>query len=608
MGRHVRKVEGNRARRADAEESPRLERSRTHTLISGLLVVVAVGVAYANSLRCPFFFDDDLTIIQNPTIRALRPLSVVLSPPGEGSPVQGRPLVNLSFAVNYAVGGTAVLGYHLFNLGVHTLAALILMAVVRRTLTGSERCRRLAGAATGISATVALIWAVHPLVTEPVTYLTQRTESMVGLFYLLTLYLVIRGAQSDKPARWFGLATLACALGMASKEVMVTAPVVILAYDAIFLSGSVREAVRRRRGLYLGLAATWSVLGYILITTGFARGSSAGFGGRLTAWQYGRTQCWAILRYLRLALVPHPLVVDYGEWIAGSARDIVPGAAAILILVAATLVALAKAPGFGFLGIWFFVILSPTSSVIPLVGQTVAEKRMYLPLAAVVTAVFIGLHLAWRRVTGAGEEAPGRPRKWRRWAPAVAVAGIACALVAMTRDRNRDYSDALTLWQDTARKVPHNERAQYNLGLALVAAGRTADALEPFRTAAALMPNHLPAQFNAAEALVRLGRPTEALPYLRALQAGVASKPADEEAQQALVRLLFRLGRRDEAVASARSFVDTFPALASSNSLYGSVLSRTGHALEGLQYLERARRLAASDRAGTAGAEPQPVR
>lgn len=563
--------------------------------VAAAVVVLATCVAYANSIHNPFLFDDGLAILGNPTIRSLWPLSAVLSPPAGGSPVQSRPFVNLSFAVNYATGGTNPLGYHLVNIAIHLFAALALMGIVRRTLAETAPCRPLADAATQLSCAVATIWAVHPLTTEPVTYVTQRTESLVGLFFLLTLYAVIRSATSDRPRRWFGLAIAACALGMASKENMVAAPIVALAYDAVFLSGSVRAAWRRRGPLYTGLAATWLMLGYDLLRYGFSRSSSAGFGGAMTVWQYGTTQCWAILHYLRLAFVPHPLVLDYGEWTARSAAEIVPGAVVVTALVVGTLIALARLPWLGFLGLWFFAILAPTSSVLPVPAETVAEKRMYLPLAAVVSAVVILVYLAWRRLD---ERSTGRQRSWlrpARWLPAAAAASVVCGLIVLTRNRNDTYSNPVTIWRETTNEVPRNERAQYNLGMALVREDRVAEASECFRAAVKLNPWDAAANGNLAEALLQLGRPTEALPYLRT---AVGLKPDDDGAQKALVRLLFQMGRSDEAVASAKEFLGRLPDYPPANALYASALARTGHVQEGAQYLERARRLANRARSG----------
>jgi len=200
-----------------------------------------------------------------------------------------------------------------------------------------------------------------------VTYLVQRAESLMGLFYLTTLYCFIRGAQEENPGRvWPVLSICACLLGMGTKEVMVSAPVIVLLYDRTFLAGSFREAWRRRRGLLAGLAATWLVLPFLVLSTR-GRGGSAGFGSGVSWWSYAATQFPAILRYLKLSVWPHPLVFYYGtEWVTNF-RAIVPSMAIVLGMVGATAWAL-LGPGsgrraLGFAEAWFFAILAPTSLV-----------------------------------------------------------------------------------------------------------------------------------------------------------------------------------------------------------------------------------------------------
>src|SRR5450432_4141434 len=235
-----------------------MKSKRVH-LLAGVAIVLAVVAAYANSLNGPFLFDDAPAIVGNPTIRHLWPPTAALSPPSDGSGVTGRPLVNFSLAVNYAIGGLDVRGYHLANVTLHLLAALTLWGVLRRTLRRSlvdarkeARAERVAGIAT-------LVWAVHPLLTESVTCVVQRNEVMGGLFYLLTLYCFIRAATGEpgglqaaekggelKPGApaargkssggWEALAVLACFLGMATKEIVATAPLLVLLYDRIFIA------------------------------------------------------------------------------------------------------------------------------------------------------------------------------------------------------------------------------------------------------------------------------------------------------------------------------------------------------------------------------------
>src|SRR5271170_509528 len=157
------------------------------TALPGVLIVAAGLLAYRKSYGGPFVFDDPPSILYNATIRHLWPFWSVLRPPhGEGITVGGRPVLNLSLAVNYAISGTRVWSYHALNLLIHILAGLTLFGIVRRTLerVGSGDLARpyLLGLA------ITLLWILHPLQTESVTYVVQRAESLMGLFYLLTLY------------------------------------------------------------------------------------------------------------------------------------------------------------------------------------------------------------------------------------------------------------------------------------------------------------------------------------------------------------------------------------------------------------------------------------
>jgi hypothetical protein len=219
--------------------------------------------AYANSLSGAFVFDDLPTIVDNPTIRHVWPLGPVFHPPA-ATTATGRPLLNLSFALNYAIGGTEVRGYHVLNVSIHLLAGLTLFGCIRRTLRRVGSAGGATADPTWLALAAAGIWVVHPLATESVDYVVQRAESLMGLLYLFTLYGFIRSS-AEKPGRastlWLSASVLACAAGMAVKEVMVTAPVMVLLYDRTFAAGTLRAAWRQRRLYYLGLAARFRSAG-----------------------------------------------------------------------------------------------------------------------------------------------------------------------------------------------------------------------------------------------------------------------------------------------------------------------------------------------------------
>src|SRR5262245_26372213 len=204
-------MKGSRTRRP-------VNRKSNPTTILPVVVLLVTGIAvYWNSLDGPFVWDDQTSIVTNPTIQRLWPLSVPLGPPRE-TPVAGRPVVNLSLALNYAYGGLHETGYHAWNIAVHIACALVLFGIVRRTLVGPKLATRFGAMANPTALGASMLWMVHPLQSEAVDYITQRTESMMALFFLLTLYCAIRARRSSAYAvSWQVLSVAACALGMASK-------------------------------------------------------------------------------------------------------------------------------------------------------------------------------------------------------------------------------------------------------------------------------------------------------------------------------------------------------------------------------------------------------
>jgi len=430
---------------------------RGRWVLLGAGVIIAAGVlAYSNSFSGPFIFDGIESIERNQHIRKLWPITEAIKAPKEAT-VSGRPVVSLSLAINYAISGLDVWSYHAFNLIVHLIAALLLFGIIRRTLL-SERLRdRFARDATLLGGICAVLWVVHPLNTQAVTYVVQRAESMMGMFYLLTLYCAARGFAARRPVLWYSAAVLACTVGMGTKEVMVTAPLVVLLYDRIFVSRSMGRLLEKRWGFYLFLSASWVVLLRIILMG--PRSASAGFELEdLTPPEYARTQCKVIVHYIRLAFYPSPLILDYPRKTVEALAEYAPQAGILLVLLLGTLVALKYKPVLGFVGAWFFVILAPTSSFVP-VADPIFEHRMYLPLAAVLAGVVLGVYLL------ASVIFKGRPAGRELVLVLAAVGGITLGL--MTYLRNRDYRSRLDIWADTVEKVPDSSFAWYNLAVAL---------------------------------------------------------------------------------------------------------------------------------------------
>ncbi|MFQ5429814.1 MAG: tetratricopeptide repeat protein [Phycisphaerae bacterium] len=592
-------------------------------------VVVAAGIAaYANSFSGVFVYDDAKHIIWNAAKRAEHPWRYAFC--------ARRPLVELSLALNYALGSKGPpteeaptgqsdpWGYHLFNLAVHLLAALALFGIIRRTLLldrfalprrANARARRPRGSPPGGAAdrgrprttvaesahwfafAVALLWVVHPLQTQSVTYLIQRGESMMGLFYLLTLYCVIRGAAASRRSRyWYGAAVVASACGMACKGVMVSAPIVVLLYDRLFLTGALRSTLRRRWGLYLGLSATWLVL----ITTGVAGGvlnpshtgqATVGLAltqkknpnERILMGEYALTEAQVLLRYLRLSVWPAGQCIDYGWPVVRRAADAVPAVLVTLALLALAGWAVWRRPALGFPAAWFFLILAPTSSFIP-IRDPIYEHRMYLPLAGVLVLVVATGWSLIRRTTARRFGAPRRAGLVCAWASLIPAA----ALGWMTHQRNQVYHSQLALWRDAVEKQPDNARAHNNLAKRLLDKAKRDRSVLPesirhLREAIRLKPDFINANYNLGNALSQSGRYDEAIEcYRRALRVG----PAYIEARIMLGNALTNKGLLSEAEQAFRLAISNAPPganpllVARAHFNLGNTLYRTGRIVE----------------------------
>ena len=223
MGRRRRKADRPPPAAVSVPPRPSWLRTCGATLLVGAAIVTAVVAVYSQSLRGEFVYDDQDAIANNPSIRRLWPLWPVLSPPAVGGTVSGRPVLNLSLALNYALGETDVWGYHAVNLGIHAAAALVLFGIVRRTLIGKvdggpkrggqipnpnleisnkfeSRNPKASARATWLAAAVAVLWAVHPLQTEAVAYIVQRAE--VARLALLPADAVLRDPRGGTASRF----------------------------------------------------------------------------------------------------------------------------------------------------------------------------------------------------------------------------------------------------------------------------------------------------------------------------------------------------------------------------------------------------------------------
>lgn len=538
-----------------------------------ILALATAGiVAYLNSFQGVFVFDD-WGVINGAAMHA--------SQAPWGFFRSARPLSDLLFVANYAIHRQDVWGYHAVNLLIHLMAGVALLALAHRILLAPRLQGRYAAAAPGLAFTIAILWLVHPLQTQSVTFIAQRAESLMGLFYLLTLYCVARVASASSPAIWGACAILACALGMASKTIMITAPLIALLCDAVFFTGSVVKSLRAWPWLYLGLAACLSLPVVLSATEApVAAEPSVGFALKsVTALDYARSQPGVLLHYLRLALWPSSLVLDYDWPVARGFWAVVPPSLIIGALGAVTIWKLARGAPLGFLGAWFFLILAPTSSFYPIADLAV-EHRMYLPLVAVVSVVVVGGWELFRHVVS--------DRSIRQAWTICLVAGLVISLMAVTIRRNADYRSAIVMWSDVVAKRPGNPRALNSLGGALAEEGRNRDAIPYYVEAIRLKPNFTQAHSNLGAALARLHRLDEAITHYRE---AMRLDPDFAGTYNNLGAAFYEKGNMDEAVSSYRKAVELKSDFAEAHYNLALALAKQGKFSEAIEHYETVLRL-----------------
>lgn len=543
-----------------------------------LMLVIAGSLAYSTSFDGVFLLDDIIRIRDNPYVH--QPL---LSGDWLGDKLR-RPLVSMSLVINEQLGGTLA-GYHLFNLAIHLAAALALFGIVRRTLRLSRLRDRFRDSADTLAFIIALLWVLHPLQTASVTYIIQRCESMMGMFYLLTLYLVIRGATSQRGKGWYLVAIIACIGGMLCKAVMVTAPLMILLFDRIFLTESFRETIRKRWALYLGLGLSLAFLadgGFLTnmfnavskLPTPVAAAPPKGLGG-IPPLMYAATQPGVILHYLRLSLVPVGLCFDYWWPVATTSSEILPPAILLAVILGATLWAFWKKPMYGYLGAWLFLIIAPTSSIRPL-HSVAFEHRMYLSLAGFIGLIVFAVYAMIEKSNRNGNAAP------RRLGFVVAMMAAA-ALGFATFERNKLFHSELAMWEDVVAKAPDNPRVRSNLALCLARKGRFDECIAHLEHALELWPEYGEAHNNMSMALLRKNKPTQALAHADEALRIWADNP---DAHVNKAGALLDLGFPEDAIRHYERVLELKPDYASIRSDLGAAYAQMGDLPKAIEQYE----------------------
>jgi len=468
------------------------------------LIVVAGCAAYANTFHAPFVYDG--RVLE----RELQPLA--WDNPAGWFEQRPRSLGYFTFRLQHTLHGRWLPGFHAINIAIHALAALFLFGSVYLTCRSWRSSAAVRAEAIGIALAAALFFELHPLQTQSVTYLYQRFESLMGMFFLASVFCFAMGCRAAggggdaagaggggsgwRSAAWLVAAWLAVVASIASKEVGAAAPLVLLWYDRVFVADS-WQTLARRRGWFHGpffllLAGCAAFL--VVAREHYASGGIFNT-TRMPVITYALHQPYVICRYLGLVVWPRGLCLDWNLKPLADPTRLMPAIVAVLGLLGFTAWAAVRLPWAGFLLGSFFLILAPTSSFAPIVDLAF-EHRMYLPLAPLSVLVVLGLRALAIRAQVSRRVLVG------------AVAGLAIALGILTYRRNEVYQSGTSVWMDVITKAPHNARAFFNLAWHVEEEpGGIAPAIRLYRRALELNPTLAAAHRSLAALLFTSDRP-----------------------------------------------------------------------------------------------------
>lgn len=538
---------------------------RASLAIGSLAVLVAILIVYSNALQTEFVFDDHTMIVTRQSLRDSGALPAIFTSRKLGG-LAYRPLRMASYWLDYRLFGLDPMGYHLSNLLLHAATSVAALVVARRLLPFRA------------ALFAALLFAVHPIQTESVTYISGRRDLLCGLFVLLGCYAFLR-YRDQGGVRWLGFAGGAFLLGLLSKEMAVTLPLLLLAFDVVKapeqgLWRRIIATLRRDWWLYLVPVGAGIAFGLYIVIGLHASRQAEYYGGSLAMTLL--TTARVFVHYLKLLVFPATLTADYSYNafpVTTSWAD--PNAWLALIILGLVLLGLIRlastnhVAAFG--GLWFFIALLPVAQLIPH-HELMAEHYLYLPSFGLF--LMIGALMAPLSQKGTG----------------TALAHTACLLIlallgVRTLVRNQDWKDDLTLWTKTVQTAPEAARARDNLGRAYIRRGLDALAERQFEEAVRIKPDEPSFHDNLGLALFRQGKLADAESQLRTALQG---NPQLVSAHMNLGLTLLKAGRVEEAEAEFHEALRIRPTVAMAWEYLGRIRLQAGRPQEARTMIEKA--------------------
>jgi len=460
--------------------------------VACLVAAALAGLLYLNALHNPFVYDDSHTVVANPSILTLTNIRAIVGHD------MTRPLVNASYAVDRALWGAGPFGFHLTNVLLHMLNVVLLFQLARRLDDHVE-----------VAFSAAALFAVHPMMTESVGYVSGRAEVLCATWFFAAILCGRRWLRGDG-TRWALFTVGFWAAGLATKETAAMLPLVLLAYDWAMLRGPSDERRRRFLLVHLPLVTTAVLAG--LVRVAVLRFEYTG--AATTHWSYALIALDVARRYVMLILNPTGQAMFHE--VAAVSSILAPRALvalAGLVLCGAFAWSMRRRAGLASFGIvWFLLLLVPSSVLIVLdQGEPMAEHRVYLASAGLFLAAGggVGQLRAWSARVG------GRARLL---VPALLVL-VLVPLGIDTLIRNTVWASPVALWQEAVDLAPRHFRPRLLLGEALQDAGRRDEAVAEYRTAIELRPAEHTGYVKLGQCLIDMGRWDEATAAFARLQA-----------------------------------------------------------------------------------------
>jgi tetratricopeptide (TPR) repeat protein len=571
----AKKLQGGEARQP---EKFSMNPSILRTAAIFLCFAILGFLLYSNTFESPFVFDDNRKIVENQSIRIteLSAANLIETAFGKESP-KARPISNVTFALNYYFHQYNVEGYHLVNIVIHILAGMFLFIFIQTTLT-------LPSLKTEVDHTfmvaffAALLWLVHPIQTQSVTYIVQRMNSMAALFYILAFWLYVKGRLAAQPGRkwgWFGSAALAWIFALGSKQNAATLPFFVFLYEWYFFQDLSPKWFKSSLKYIIAVAIIVATAAFLYLGTDPLEKISKlrDFShGEFTLAERALTQTRVVVYYLSLIFFPHPARLNLDHDFPLSHSLFNPPTTLLALILIIGLIALAiylskRERLISFCILWFFGNLVIESSVIPL--AIIFEHRTYLPS---MLLFLIPITLGYRHIKFRGLK--------------IGLLSMVVVIFAVwTYQRNQVWENELTLWADVVKKSPDKARPHLNLGETFSKKGSIAQAAQQYRQALRINPRYAKAYFNLANVLQQHGSHAEAIKHY---STAIQIEPGFTAAHNNLGLALVKEGKRKEAIKHYLEILKIDPTNAKVHSNIGVALTELGETDQAISHFQQA--------------------